>query len=88
MSTTADQLSCVAKAEKYLSEHAGPLVARIIKEIDNLYSVNIAEIRMRVNPSEIEGGWGGINCVIAELNVMKPGRVDGATHVSPATKSD
>ena len=69
MSNAADQLARIANAEKHLSEQAGPLVAGIIQEIENLYHMKIGEVRMNVNPSEINRSWGGINCVVTQADV-------------------
>jgi hypothetical protein len=68
MSHAADQLACVANAEKLLSEQAGPLVARIIEEIENRYHIKIGEVRMTMNPSEVNRSQGGISCVITKAD--------------------
>ncbi|SRR6266478_1168063 len=67
-SSAAYQLACVASAEKHLSEHAGPLVAGIIQEIQNRYHIKIGEVRITVNPSEINRSWGGVTCVITQAD--------------------
>ena len=69
MSSAAHQLACVANAEKHLCEQAGPLVARIIQEIENRYRIKVGEIRMTMNPSEINRSWGGVTCVITQADV-------------------
>jgi len=64
MSIAADQVACFANAEKRLCEQAGPVAARIIQEIEKRLDITIGEVRIRMNPSEINRSWGGINCVI------------------------
>jgi hypothetical protein len=68
MSSTAEQLACVANAEKHLCEHAGPLIARIIEEIENRLDIKIGELRLTMNASGINTSWGGINCVITQAD--------------------
>ncbi len=68
MSSAADQLACVADAEKRLCERVGPEVARIIEEIEARLGIKIGEVRMTLNPTEINASWGGINCVITQAD--------------------
>jgi hypothetical protein len=68
MSSAADQLACVAIAEKRLCEQAGPVVARIIQELEIRLDLKIGEVRITVNPSELNKSWGGINCVITQAD--------------------
>jgi hypothetical protein len=68
MSSAAEQLACVANAEKHLCEQAGPLIARIIEEIENRLDIKIGEVRLTMNASEINTSWGGINCVITQAD--------------------
>jgi len=69
MSLSADQLTNFANAEKQLCEQAGPLVARIIEDIENRFHIKIGEVRMTMNASEINRRWGGVNCVITRADV-------------------
>ncbi len=69
MSRDADQLASFATAEKELCEQAGPLVAGIIRDIEGRHKIRIREIRITVNPSELNGSWGGVNCVIGQADV-------------------
>jgi len=73
MSHAAEQLACVANAERHLCEQAGPVVARIIQEIENRLHIKIGEVRMTLNPSETTQSWGDINCVITEAD-LRPAR--------------
>lgn len=82
MSRAADQLACVANAERHLSEQAGPLVARIIAEIENRYPIKIGEVRMTMNPSEINRNWAGISCVITQADVAPGANSSGAVDVA------
>ena len=68
MSRDADQLTNFATAERELCEQAGPLVARIIRDIEGRHKIRIREIRITLNPSELNGSWGGVNCVIGQAD--------------------
>ena len=68
MSHAAEQLACVASAEKHLCEQAGPVVAGIIQEIENRLDIKIGEVRIRLNPADIAERWGGITCVITQAD--------------------
>jgi hypothetical protein len=68
MSHAAEQLACVASAEKHLCEQAGPVVARIIQEIENQLDIKIGEVRITLNPAELAETWGGITCVITQAD--------------------
>jgi hypothetical protein len=68
MSRAAEQLSCVAKAEKHLCDQAGPMFGRIIADIENRLDIKISEVRITMNLSEINRNWGGINCVITQAD--------------------
>jgi hypothetical protein len=82
MSHAADQLTSFANAERQLCEQAGPLVARIIQELENRYQLKIREIRISINPSEISRSWGGINCVITQADVAPWRRTNGSSDVA------
>jgi hypothetical protein len=69
MSLAADHLTTFANAEKHLCEQAGPLVARIVQEMENRFHIKIGEVRMTMNPSKINRSFGGINCVITQAHV-------------------
>jgi hypothetical protein len=76
MSSASEQLACVANAEKHLCEQVGPLVARIIEEIENRLDIKIGEVRLTMNTSDLNGSWGGINCVITQAD-FEPRQRDG-----------
>ena len=68
MSSAADQLARVANAEKHLCEQAAPVFARLIQEIEKQLEIKIGEVRITMNPSEVNRSWGGINCVITQAD--------------------
>ena len=63
MSTDGDQFSRIASAEKQLCDQAGPLLAEIIRGVQDRYGVKIAEVRVTMD-SMPGDGWSGANCVI------------------------
>ena len=69
MSRESDQLAHFATAEKELCEQAGPVVAGIIRDIEGRHRIRIREIRITMAPSELNGSWGGVNCVIGQADV-------------------
>jgi hypothetical protein len=63
MSTDGDEFSRIASAEKQLCEQAGPLLAEIIRGVEDRYGVKIAEVRVTMD-SVPGDGWSGANCVL------------------------
>ena len=88
MSHAADHLTTFANAEKYLYEQAGPLVARIIQEIEDRFHIKIGEIRMTMNPSEINRSFGGINCVITQADVAPGANRRGAADIADDVRKE
>ena len=61
MSTDGEQFGRIASAEKQLCDQAGPLLAEIIRGVEDRYGVKIAEVRVTVD--SIPGDrWSGANC--------------------------
>lgn len=88
MSLAADHLTTFANAEKHLCEQAGPLVARIIQEIENRFHIKIGEVRMTINPSEINRSFGGINCVITQADVAPGANGRGAADIADDVRTE
>jgi hypothetical protein len=64
MSSDGEDFGRIASAEKQLCDQAGPLLAEIIRGVEERYGVRIAEVRVTMEPSERGNGWSGANCVI------------------------
>ena len=64
MSSDGDEFGRMASAEKQLCDQAGPLLAEIIRGVEERYGIRIAELRVTMQPSEPGDGWSGANCVI------------------------
>jgi hypothetical protein len=64
MSNDGEQFSRIASAEKQLCDQAGPLLAEIIRAVEDRYGVKIAELRVTMDQSGGLYGWSGANCVI------------------------
>ena len=64
MSSDGDEFGRMASAEKQLCDQAGPLLAEIIRGVEERYGIRIAEVRVTMQPSEPGDGWSGANCVI------------------------
>lgn len=63
MSTDSDQFGRMASAEKQLCDQAGPLLAEIIRGVEDRYGVKIAEVRVTLDAND-GNSWSGANCVI------------------------
>ena len=66
MSSDGDEVGRIASAEKQLCEQAGPLLAEIIRGVEERFGVRIAELRVTMDPSNPANGWSGANCVIVD----------------------
>jgi len=64
MSSDGDEIGRIASAEKQLCDQAGPLLAEIIRGVEERYGISIAELRVTMEPSEPPNGWSRANCVI------------------------
>jgi hypothetical protein len=64
MSSNGDEFGRIASAEKQLCDQAGPLLAEIVRGVEERYGIRIAELRVTMEPSEPGNGWSGANCVI------------------------
>ena len=53
-----------AKAERELCEMAGPVLTRIIDEIESRHGISIAELRVTMDRSHSLNGWPAANCVM------------------------
>ena len=64
VTSDGEQFSRIASAEKQLCEQAGPLLAEIIRGVQDRYGVKIAELRVTMDQPNPADGWAGANCVI------------------------
>ena len=64
VSTVSDNFVPYAHAERELCDIVGPLLADVIKEVEQRNSIKIREIRVTIDPSTSETMRSGANCVI------------------------
>ena len=64
MSTVSENFAPYAHAEKELCDIVGPLLADVIKEVEQRNGIKIRELRVTVEPSMPDALWSGANCVI------------------------
>jgi hypothetical protein len=64
MSIDTEAFVRYARAEKDLCRKASAVLTKIIKEIEDSHSVNIAEVRVTMDPSDSANGWSAANCVM------------------------
>ena len=80
MSSDGDEVGRIASAEKQLCEQAGPLLAEIIRGVEERFGVRIAELRVTMDPSNAANGWSGANCVIVREDESLPGNGSKLPH--------
>ena len=64
MSTVSENFVPYAHAEKELCDIVGPLLADVIKEVEQRNGIKIRELRVTIEPSTPNALWTGANCVI------------------------
>ena len=64
MSIDSETFVRYARAEKDLCQKASPVLAKIIKEIEESHGIKIAEVRVTMDPSDSANGWSAANCVM------------------------
>jgi len=64
MDKSIEDFSRHAAAEKIVSEQAGPLLARIIAEVEKDHGVKVRELRVTFDGHENADEWRGPTCVI------------------------
>jgi hypothetical protein len=64
VSTVSENFVPYARAERELCDIVGPLLADVIKEVEQRNGIKIREIRVTIDPSTPETMWSGANCVI------------------------
>ena len=64
MSTVSEDFAPYAHAEKELCDIVGPLLADVIKEVEQRNGIKIRELRVTVEPPMPNALWTGANCVI------------------------
>jgi hypothetical protein len=80
MSIDGERFSRIASAEKQLCDQAGPLLAEIIRAVEDRYGVKIAELRVTLDQSGAAHGWSGANCVIVREDERVPDVRDTPAH--------
>jgi hypothetical protein len=73
MSNDGEQFGRIASAEKQLCDQAGPLLAEIIRGVEDRYGVKIAELRVTIDQPNPANGWSGANCVIVREDDFSAG---------------
>jgi hypothetical protein len=77
MSSDGDEIGRIASAEKQLCDQAGPLLAEIIRGVEERYGISIAELRVTMEPSEPGNGWSGARllrlCCVRRSGHAAPG---------------
>ena len=64
MSTVSENFVPYAHAERELCDIVGPLLADVIKEIEQRNGIKIRELRVTIEPPTPNALWTGANCVI------------------------
>ena len=64
MSTVSENFAPYAHAEKELCDIVGPLLADVIKEVEERNGIKIRELRVTVEAPMTNALWTGANCVI------------------------
>ncbi len=64
MSTVSENFVPYAHAERELCDIVGPLLADVIKEVEQRNGIKIRELRVTVDPPTSNALWTGANCVI------------------------
>ncbi len=64
MSTVSENFVPYAHAEKELCDIVGPLLAEVIKEVEQRNGIKIRELRVTMEPAASTDLWSGANCVI------------------------
>jgi hypothetical protein len=72
VSHDGEQFGRIASAEKQLCEQAGPLLAEIIRGVQDRFGVKIAEVRVTMDQPNPADGWSGANCVIVRESEALP----------------
>ena len=64
MSIDTQTFGRYAEAERDLCHKAGAALTKIIREIEEIHHIKIAEVRVTVDPSDFSNGWPTANCVM------------------------
>jgi hypothetical protein len=80
MSSDGDEFGRIASAEKQLCDQAGPLLAEIVRGVEERYGIRIAELRVTMGASEPGNGWSGANCVIVRQGNESVDLASGRSH--------
>jgi hypothetical protein len=64
MSTVSENFAPYANAERELCDIVGPLLADVVKEVEQRNGIKIRELRVTIEPPSSNDLWTGANCVI------------------------
>lgn len=64
MSTVNENFAPYAHAERELCDIVGPLLADVVKEVEQRNGIKIRELRVTIEPPSSNDLWTGANCVI------------------------
>jgi hypothetical protein len=62
--TPGENFAPYAQAERELCDIVGPLLADVVKEIEQRNGIKIRELRVTIEPPAPDAMWTGANCVI------------------------
>ncbi len=63
-SPAGEHFAPYAHAERELCDIVGPLLADVVKEVEQRNGIKIRELRVTIEPSAPNAMWTGANCVI------------------------
>jgi len=63
-STVSENFAPYAHAERELCDIVGPLLADVVKEVEQRNGIKIRELRVTIEPVSPNAMWTGANCVI------------------------
>jgi hypothetical protein len=64
MSSVSENFAPYAHAERELCDIVGPLIADVVKEVEQRNGIKIRELRVTIDPPASNALWTGANCVI------------------------
>ena len=63
-SPVSENFAPYAHAERELCDIVGPLIADVVKEVEQRNGIKIRELRVTIDPPTANALWTGANCVI------------------------
>jgi hypothetical protein len=64
LSIVSENFAPYAHAERELCDIVGPLIADVVKEIEQRNGIKIRELRVTIDPAAPNALWTGANCTI------------------------